>query len=417
MLSAGRPYPRQFVGQTSVARAFAVFFASLLLLMLASNVVFAASPPPVQEFYVPVPEDQVFDALREIFPGRSACAIQTPEKEVAKPIITYISISVISDNTIIYYDHWEDDFEVDVSNPIQASTEIWGDGDETNGVAPGVPNDIINANTVIVLDTEVNWMDLADRQTVIDYDASDKVAATRMIAMTRAAWATGSGTLLAGALEVYPTNQWGTQFEVPVGENADLNNAINDLFEYTGLAVMATEDGTSLAIDIDGDGVADINTTIDEGESYLVNGGIQRGATVQASNRVQVSLITGDRCDIYESRWYVLFPTDQWSDSYYSPVSKVPASAGNTTNTQTTVFLYNPGPSDPLSVRYDVTGGSQTTVTVAISQTIPVMVPDDSGAHFYTTDGSPFAAIGAIDTGDTRNGIGTGDLRLFQRAS
>ena len=68
----------------------------------------AANPPPVQHFYVPMPEDQIYHALKAIYPSSQTCPAFGAD--VANPINTYISISVISDNTILYYDHWEDGF-------------------------------------------------------------------------------------------------------------------------------------------------------------------------------------------------------------------------------------------------------------------------------------------------------------------
>ena len=81
------------------------------------------------------------DSLQAIFPGNAACNL-TNISEVTTPIINYISIAVVADDTLIYYDHWEDGYEPNLSFPIQSSTEVWGDGDLTNGIAPGYPNDI-----------------------------------------------------------------------------------------------------------------------------------------------------------------------------------------------------------------------------------------------------------------------------------
>ena len=72
------------------------------------------------------------------------------------PIETYISISIVADNTIIYYDHWEDDFEIDIANPVQPTTQIWGDGDPSNGAPPGFPGDLLHPGDIIILDNPVD---------------------------------------------------------------------------------------------------------------------------------------------------------------------------------------------------------------------------------------------------------------------
>jgi hypothetical protein len=53
---------------------------------------------------------------------------------------SYISISAIADNTIVYYDQYENGYEPDIGNPLDVysnsnldGTQIWGDGDTSNG--------------------------------------------------------------------------------------------------------------------------------------------------------------------------------------------------------------------------------------------------------------------------------------------
>lgn len=350
----------------------------------------AAPPPPVQHFYVPLPEDQIFHALHSIYPGSPQCT--SAVANVSNPINTYISISALSDNTILYYDHWEDGFEIDVTRPQQATTQIWGDGNPANGAPPGIPGDLIMADTVIVLDNPVDTNTL---QSVIDFDGGDRISASSLIAMTRAAWATGSSTLLAGAVEVYDTNSWGTTYEVPVGENVDYNQ----LFEHASLSVMAAQDNTTLFVDFDGNGTEDGFTVINQGRAYHIdgdlipNGEVNAGTKVRATAPIQVSLITGDVCDTYESRWFALFPNERWSDSYYNPVG-TPAGDG------TTVFLYN-ATTNPLTVQWETAAGAQSPIVVGARGVGHVVAPNGSGSHFYTTDGTNFMAVAAIDSDQT----------------
>ena len=399
MVSAGSLFPVRFLRRGQIPKLMLAALVAVLVQVVAVRIALAANPPPVQIYYVPAPEDQVFDSLSTIYPGTAVCGDESPNQDVGKPITSLVSLAFASGGTLVYYDHWEDGFEVDVSNPTQSTTEVWGDGDDNNGIRPDrLQDDPITLNTVIVLDTLVNP---DTRQAVIDYDGGDKIAATRAIAMTRAAWASGTGTLHAGDLEAYPVDKWGTRYDIPVGENAALNIDVTNVFSYTGLVIMAADDGTALAIDADADSVAEINAVIDEGESYLVNGGVLTGASVTASAPVQVGLITGDRCDNYESRWFLLFPTDQWSGSQYSPVSTEQVSAQR--NPLTSVFLYNPGPNNPLPVIFRVTGNVTTTVNVPLKGVAHVTMPANTGAQFFTADGSPFAALGVVDSENDRN--------------
>ena len=189
----------------------------------------AANSVPVQFFYVPFPENQLLQGLQAIESGSVAA-------NPVSPVTTYISLAAIAHNTILYYDQWENGYEADIASPADlysaanpGGTQIWGDGDPANGAPPGVPSDIVNAGTVIVLNNAVNT---ATQQSVIDFDGRDKVAATKNIAMTRTGWAAGSNTLLAGSVEVYDTKSWGTDYRVPVGENI-ADSVDFQMFEYT----------------------------------------------------------------------------------------------------------------------------------------------------------------------------------------
>ncbi|MCC6458390.1 MAG: DUF11 domain-containing protein [Caldilineaceae bacterium] len=381
MFAKPLPEQTQAYRRRSPRRWLALAGLPALWLLLTTTPLFAANPPPVQIFYVPAPEDDVFTALKGIFPGPVP---NTPD--IAEPIITYVSISVIAQGTILYYDHWEDGYEIDISNPTQATTQIWGDGNPANGAPPGYPDDLLGPNTIIVLRSTVT---LATRQSQIDFDGGDKFGATRSIAVTRAAWDSGAGTLLALAFEVYPVDEWGTSFRAPVGTDTPSS----EHFEYVSLVIMATDDNTVVQVDTDADGVFDPPVTLNEGESYLTAGTIQEGARIQASAPVQVGLITGDINDDYEGRTFVLFPEEQWSNTYYSPVSASPVHGAR-------AFMYNPH-SEPLTVTRTIMGGAVLTSVIPAMSSGSMLLPVGSGARFASVDGRPFAAIAAVDTEDT----------------
>src|SRR5262245_43833543 len=192
----------------SGTRPAMVRVAIAAILLASAGVAAAANPTPVQLFYVPFPEDQLLQGLQAIESGG-------PSTAPTNPITNYISLAAAADNTIVYYDQWENGYDADIANPSNlysvgnpGGTQIWGDGNPANGAPPGVPSDLIDAGTVIILNNDVNTGNLA----AIDFDGRDKIAATKAIAVTHTAWAAGSGTLLAGSVEVFDTNSWGTNF-------------------------------------------------------------------------------------------------------------------------------------------------------------------------------------------------------------
>ena len=160
---------------------FMRFLMLVFVLGIFPAVLFAQSNPvPVQFFYVPLPEDQILQALQTTNTNGSAST---------NPVQTYISIAAIADNTVIYYDQWENGFDPDVANPMNlysvgnpGGTQIWGDGNSANGAPPGIPSDIINSGTVIILNNPVTT---TSRQSVIDFDGSDKIAATKTVSVAR----------------------------------------------------------------------------------------------------------------------------------------------------------------------------------------------------------------------------------------
>jgi uncharacterized repeat protein (TIGR01451 family) len=374
---------------------------------------------PEDVFYMPLPEADALTAFQSIVPGGTVntnAGMETCNGNSipASPISTYSSITVLRNNTIIYYDEHEDGYEADTINPGQASTQVWGDGVFANGVAPGSgclvdTCDILNAGIIIVLDNQINIPD-----NVVNYDGGDKISANDTISMTKANWASGTSTLLAGAFELYPTTEWGTSYSIPVGEDIAPITFKNAKFQYVGITVMAQQDGTNVTIDLDGDPltVNDItNITLNEGQSQFIDGGIQVGASVESNFDVQVDILTGDICDNYESRFFTLFPNRLWDKSYYNPVGTSVDSSGNAATTR--VLLYNPS-NTAINILVQDLGGSSV-VNVAANSLFDYLQTNTSAAHYCTTsdnltcdaNGSDFYAMAVVDADpDTLNATG-----------
>ncbi len=251
--------------------------------------------------------------------------------------------------------------------------------------------DVLTAGDVINLDNSIT---LPRNPTQIRFDGRDHIGSNFAVVMTRAAWATSPGTVLAGAVEVYAVNKYGTQFEIPIGEDVASGDQ-NQMFQYTDMHIMAAQDGTTVAIDADADGGAETNIVLNQGESYHVSGGVNVGATVSSSAPVQVDVITGDIGSRYESRWLTMYPVGQWSDSYYTPVGT--ASDGD----QAYVFLYNPNGAG-ITVNYE-TRVSSGSFAIASGNYTRFLMPQDSGARFWTDTASSFFAIEAVGARPSSN--------------
>ncbi len=334
----------------------------------------ASAQAPIQTFYVPLPEEDILTAFRVLNAG-------LPDQSIR----TTIGITAAGNGTLIYYDHWEDGYEVDIANPVQGTSEVWGDSNLGNGAPPGcaaVACDVVNAGDVFILQNDV----FADPRNpaVVLYDGRDKIGSTLLVAVTRAAWPATTGTVLAGAVEVVSTNDWGTQYEAPGGEG------FSAMFDDARFVIMAQRANTIVRIDLDDDGTDDIIQTLGEGQSFVVDG-ILVGSRVLSNLPVQVTFLTSDIGSNYEMRWYGMVPVSRWTDSYIAPVS-TPA---GTAAAPTTVLLYNPH-TTALSVDVSTTGGT-TNIIVPAGGLFRYTMPVDSGALFQSTDGRTFFAISNSD--------------------
>jgi hypothetical protein len=321
-----------------------------------------------QTFYVPLPEQALLDETFKRIHGVSQA-----------PIISITSIAVSTSNTVIWYDHWEDGYDDDVANPKSSTTEIWGDGDASNGCAPTVRwcsdwNDKLNAGDAILLE---NSVPLPRNKNAIRYDGGDRITASFPVAVTRGAYPENPGSLMAGAIEVHDTDSWGTAFIAPVGQN--LYHSTN-AFQYTALYLMAAEDNTKVIL-------PDSSTiTLNQGEGKAVRIKKQ-GEVITSDKGIQVDLIAGDVGDTYELRWYSLLPLAKWSNEYVSPVGD--------TKAQTKVLLYNPG-SQWLWITYQYLDRWKRSRNSAVwlgpkSSKVTDVIPTGSGAWFTCKDGQYIA--------------------------
>jgi uncharacterized repeat protein (TIGR01451 family) len=338
----------------------------------------SSAPYILQEYFLPYPEDQVFNAFKTIFPSNLGCGNPTAPN-VSAPLRCYISVAPYLNSTIVYYDQWEDGYETEITMPMQASTKIWGDGNPANGIPPGFATDVINAGQAIVLQNNINPSNL----TLVDYDGRDRIGVSKPVSITKSHWASGSETLLAGTMLVYPTTDWGTFFKIPIGEN--VNTSIQS-FSYSGFSVMAHQNGTTVNIDANADGAFETNITLNKGQAHQVNGGVLKGARIQASLPVQVYLTAGDVCDFYENRWFNIPPLDSWGNYFFGPVS----------GTDKLYAIYNPNASS-ITIRGKSSSGNLADQTIAANGVAFTTGIANSGFQFFSKDGSPFLVLAMSD--------------------
>jgi uncharacterized repeat protein (TIGR01451 family) len=347
-----------------------------LAIVLTTMASIASAQAPIQIFYVPVPEEDALTAFRTTNAGVTDASVRTT-----------IGITAAGDGTRLYYDHWEDGYETNISLPAQTTTQVWGDSLFANGAPPGCGADIcdvVNAGDVFTLQNDV-FANPRNPATIL-YDGRDKIATTLLVAITRAAWPVPTvNQLLAGSVEVVSTNDWGTHYEAPAGENF---GPPSQMYEDARFVIMAQRANTIVRVDVNGDGVDDIVQTLGEGEVFVVDG-VLIGSRVLTNLPVHVTFVTSDVGSNYEMRWYGMVPVNRWTDSYIAPVA-------TTSARPTTVILYNRHPT-ALSVDVTTTAGTSTVNVPAGGVFQYTMAPLNSGALFESTDGRDFFAIANSD--------------------
>ena len=314
-------------------------FGSILLSSALSATFVTALPDPVQTYFVPLPDNDLMNLFKTISAGLLDPANVTNPNQLSSVkavgnVNTVISIAIAANNTVVYYDHWEDGFESDAKLRTQLSTQIWGDGDLSNGIAPGTTNDIMRGGMAIVLrnNVKVNPRD----PTQVFYDGSDRIQSSLPIAVTRFAYPDTPGSLMAGAVEVFSTSSWGRRFIAPVGTNTP-DVTLTNPFEYTRFFVMAGEDNTEVfRNNVSVAGVFNKGNSIDFS--------VQEGDVITSDRPIQVDLIGADVNDNYELRWYAQVDANDWTDEYISPVAETQGNTG--------FWFYNPH-DYPLTISYN----------------------------------------------------------------
>jgi uncharacterized repeat protein (TIGR01451 family) len=250
----------------------------------------------------------------------------------------------------------------------------------------------IPAGTVITLSNTVSCKPRNPGQ--LYYDGDDHIAANKALVVTRAGWPSPTGPVDGGAVVVVSTLDYGTNFVSPIGQNMPEN-----LFKYVAFYVMASQDNTTVAVDLDGAGPTPPYTvTLNRGQSYFVNGGVKRGGTITTTKPVEVDLACGDTVNNYAYDWFTLYPQSEWSSSYYTPV---PSVVGGGTLYTTINYFYNTT-ANPITILYSNLTGSGT-FSIPPKGGMEYPMPTNSGASFTSAAGETFTVLTTVAADPTNN--------------
>lgn len=362
--------------------------------------------PTLHQYFVPFDDDFLITQFEQ----KAIC--HNINHRACSPLQTKIFVTASTNNTLWFYDHWEDGYDADPSIPDDASTET------------GTLN---MGQTVVFESGSAPSFDYDGRDRITIYGGSANVVRlsnASSYALTGESCATppaGRTGWLAGAWEMPEVANWNTSYIATVGEDLQISaNGINDQ-DFAALAVMAVQDGTEVTYSGAGGTVV---VTLNAGQVYTVpaayngpgNGGVDSGDTINATAPIQVQMLTG-ACgpEIVSADGYTLQSRQSWGTSYRAPTPGFlqqciqPGSVYTDTNTD--IYLHNPNPDQ---IQVSITSGALlASVPIAGNTTISVLRatgwPDlagDNNATSLTSD-SQFFGVVAIDS--ATNGITQGD--------
>jgi uncharacterized repeat protein (TIGR01451 family) len=363
--------------------AFAALCLALIWLLTTGTGTAHAQTTIVEQYYIPLPESDLFQSF------------DTINSSATSPVVTTISIA-IGGNTVIVYDQWENGYEATLSTPLNlyssgasgcppanpAGTQIWGNNNLCDGIAPGFTSDLLSSGDVILLN---NSVPVPRNPAELRFDGADKVGSSYPIAITKLAFPSTPGSVLAGGVEVIKAAGWGTDYRAPVGQN--LSGSTNP-WEYARFFVMAGVDQTEVFKNGVSQGI------LNQGKNLVIP--VNVNDRITANKPVQVDLITGDVNSSYEMRWYSLPPVENWRDAYYMPVGDGRNRVG--------VWFYNPNQTSAITVNWQIgtqTGSTNVPARAAVFGPLVGGSSGTAGGRFSTANGAPFAALSQIDVVDT----------------
>lgn len=353
-------------------------------------------------YYIPYAENDAIVALQKSAAASSAL----PSTNVR----TIISIKVSYPGIKLIWDNWEDGYEGNILDPVQSTTEIWGDGNIYNGAAPGYATDIIPAGGSIVLDNTMPTPRVAGN---IFYDGKDKLYSTAQISVTQVCGepSTIAVQCMKTNVSAYPSD-FGELFTLPVGQDLPSRD-----FLYTAVFVRAAQNNTAIQIDRDNDGDFETNFTLNEGQVMRID-----DATAPAGTKVKAgAIITADKpigvdahfagIDNYSSREVPVFPATWYSHTYYTPV---PTTGPGTTGVLDTavVMLYNSLGRD-ININWSSGEPSSGTILLKANSSERFAMPLSTSAAYKFTNPTKesFVALEIVDSYTPGGGGNAGDTR------
>ncbi|MBN1944368.1 MAG: hypothetical protein JW797_01775 [Bradymonadales bacterium] len=372
-------------------------------------------PTGTQEYFLLGQDRQIYDILTYVCDrtGDPDCGGYDPGTN------STITLTATTEGQVVIYDHWEDGFEVDVLDPSQTTTRIFGDENTSNGDAAeygGMVGDRLSAGSAL------SFFDYVDRDRLISdilFDAADRIITVGgPAAIVHAIDPTSQ--YIGESIVVYPRAVLGSasSYVVPVGTDSYSNNqgAYGPYapFRFVFLQLVSYDHNVDIRVDNgQSDGVRSFRLGL--GQSWSSRGWIDRtqdsnlalpilaGTTVNASGPVGALLVTASN-GTYQDRFFTLVPQEQLGNDYVSAVYGDYDWLNG--DHEQNLYLVNPN-AEPIEVKaYDTTHlPDGRTLTIPEHGTIPygtdnsTYVPRRSTVRLISD--RHFTSLAAVDFADS----------------
>jgi uncharacterized repeat protein (TIGR01451 family) len=343
----------------------------------------------ISDYFIPTSTQQIWD----IFVAND----NDPNPiDVAQGLRYVIGLTAYMDNTVVYYDHWENGYGFD---PV-----TFTGADETYNANQGGVMSFISYNVPVSRSDAPNETiaecgsssSNPNGSTTNCYDGRDHLYVTGGVAATLTVWPESIGTAYALSWGLYPTKPYQTSYTISVGENLADNAPYYTDFSNTYVIVQSTADDNTVTIDDPETAGVEVTITLNKGEVTQLHN-IWSGTVVSADYPVQTLYIAGEtRSDNgRELRGYTSIPTSMWSNEYFDPVS------GRTGGNGTDLYIFNPDGAQTINWQDSSGSGSFTigagaTLAYSDSSAANHKVPTDSAVILTGTN--DINVIGAADT-------------------
>ncbi len=328
-------------------------------------------PAGYQEYIVLGREGQVFEFLDYL-------ADSEGNPFSADAMESVVTLTATLTGQRIVYDHWEDGYEPDIRQPVQATTETYSLG---RGEALSLRSDGSGGGVNDVVPIPRDPADLR-------YDGGDRVLSLGgPVNLAHSMWPQNL-VWIGGAWEVYARQAlWGfLSYRIPVGTDSYTSHGGPGgsfaPFKYVELQITAFDAGTRVVID---NGQEQLAVDLDRGQTYSTRGLVDETAAasiavyentlVSATAEIQVGILTGSDslAGGHQTRFFNAIPLKAYGRDYVVPVT-----GARPQRADVNLYLFNPNTAAASVTVFDT--NNRTGLTFTIPATSATSWIDEVGA-------------------------------------